>query len=164
MLICAFLNTGTCNGDGGYFTGPASVSSPIVQTEFLMNSLGKMDDPCTSDKENQSPIIKCNDNSLETCSSPIPVAKEMQTPSAKHISSSEEWLLDSGVKPETVEQQCKLRRLRKLRDLNGNNSRESREQTGPSGILRTSRKNSHHKSTKLVKGYLIFLIILELSY
>ncbi|KAL8485930.1 hypothetical protein ACS0TY_028004 [Phlomoides rotata] len=146
-------NSGTCNGDGGHFSGPL-VSSPIVQTEFLINTLGKMDVSCTSDKENQSPEVKCIDNSLETCSSPIPVAKEMQTPLAKlsNKSCSEEWLLDSGVKPETVEQQCKLRRLRKLRDLNRKNSPESREQTGPSRKLRTSRMNGHHTSTKLVKG------------
>lgn len=169
MLMSAILNTGTWNADVGDFTGPAFVSSQNMQPEFFMNSWkhdekelkdassGKMDVPCSSDDGIQTLVLHCNDNALGACSSPIPVATEMQAPFAKisNTSSSKDWLLDSGVKPETVEQQCKFRRLRKHGDLNRKIPTESRERTGPSRKLRTSRGTDYHTSTKRVKGYLI---------
>ncbi|KAI3464359.1 hypothetical protein Pfo_021022 [Paulownia fortunei] len=159
-------NSGTWNGDGGDFTVPALVTSSNLQTEFSMNSwkheekalldgsLSKLDIPCSADNDIQTPILPWNNNAPRACTSPISVAKEIQTPFAKlsNTSSSKDWILDSGVKPETVEQQCKFRRLRKLGDLNRKIPSESRERTGPSRKLRTSRGTDYHKPTMLVKG------------
>ncbi|KAK6116697.1 hypothetical protein DH2020_049579 [Rehmannia glutinosa] len=116
-------------------------------------SLGKMGVPCSSDNDMQT-LLHCNPNSPRAYTSPIPVAKEKQSPFANlsNSSSSKDWLLDSGVKPETVEQQCKFRRLRKLGDLNRKVPSESKEQTGPSKKLGTSKGTDNRTPTKLVKG------------
>lgn len=92
------------------------------------------------------------DNASKACMSPIPVAKEIQTPKLSNSSNSKDWLLDSEVKPETVELQCKFRRLRKLGDLKKKIPSESREQTGPRRKLRTSRGTDYQRPTKLAKG------------
>ncbi|KAL0360059.1 UNVERIFIED_CONTAM: DEAD-box ATP-dependent RNA helicase FANCM [Sesamum radiatum] len=158
---------GTWNGDrGGDFTGPAFVCLPNLQSEVFMNSpkhdakaleddsSSKMDVPCSSDNEMQTPELQWKNNAPKTCTSPVPIAEEMQTPFARlsETSTSKDWLLDSEIKPETVEQQCKFRRLRKHGDLNRKIPPESKEQTEPSREHRTSRGTDYHTATKLVKG------------
>ncbi|XP_011096497.1 uncharacterized protein LOC105175667 [Sesamum indicum] len=160
-------DSGTWNGDrGGDFTGPAFVSSPNLQSEVFINSskqdgkalqddsLKKMEVPCSSDNEMQTPELQWKNNAPKTCTSPIPVAEEMQTPFARlsEASTSKDWLLDSGVKPETVHQQCKFRRLRKHGDFNRKIPPEPKEQAEPSRKHRTSRRTDYHTATKLFKG------------
>ncbi|KAL2231862.1 UNVERIFIED_CONTAM: DEAD-box ATP-dependent RNA helicase FANCM [Sesamum indicum] len=161
------IQSGTWNGDrGGDFTGPAFVSSPNLQSEVFINSskqdgkalqddsLKKMEVPCSSDNEMQTPELQWKNNAPKTCTSPIPVAEEMQTPFARlsEASTSKDWLLDSGVKPETVHQQCKFRRLRKHGDFNRKIPPEPKEQAEPSRKHRTSRRTDYHTATKLFKG------------
>ncbi|KAH6765134.1 hypothetical protein C2S51_016383 [Perilla frutescens var. frutescens] len=184
-------DSGTWNGNRDDYTGPALVTSPNLETECFVNSrehnkkelkngsfdemdilylsgngiqkpalhcktdaMGSCSSPIPVTKEMQTPLSKLLNTSSGACSSPIPVTKEMQTPLSKlsNTSSSKEWPLDSGFKPETVEQQCKFRRLRKHGDLNRKISTQSRNQTVPSEKLKTSRSVDHHKSTKRLKG------------
>lgn len=171
--MSALLNTGTWKRDD--IDGATCVTSPKLETECFVNSwkhpkkeaengsLGKIDIPCPTDNGIRTPGLDCNTDALGACSSPSPVTREMQTPLTKlsNTSSSKEWLLDSGIKPETVEQQCKFRRLRKHGDINRNISTESRNQTGPSDKFKTSRRTDHHKSTKLLKGHLISFLSMK---
>ncbi|KAL0314141.1 UNVERIFIED_CONTAM: DEAD-box ATP-dependent RNA helicase FANCM [Sesamum angustifolium] len=131
------------------------VNSSKHDAEALRDdSSRKMDVPCSNDNEMQTPGLQWKNNAPKTCTSPIPVAEEMQTPFARlsEASTSKDWLFDSGVKPETVEQQCKFRRLRKHGDLNRKIPPESKEQTEPSRKHRTSRGTDYHTATKLFKG------------
>ncbi|KAL3845636.1 hypothetical protein ACJIZ3_003039 [Penstemon smallii] len=128
------------------------VSAPDMQKEFLMNSwqhdenvirdgsLSRIDVPCSSNDA----ILHSNNNAPRPSISAVP--KEAQTPLAKlsNTSSSSGWLLDSGVNPETVEQQCKFRRLRKHGDLNKKIPSEPKERNGPSRKLKTSRVAHNH--------------------
>ncbi|GFP81410.1 fanconi anemia group m protein homolog [Phtheirospermum japonicum] len=86
--------------------------------------------------------------------SPTPVTKERQSPVAKlsNTSGSEDWLLGSGPKPETVEKQRKFRRLRKLGDLDKKVSSESKEQTGPVRKHKMSKGTDNRSPTKLIRG------------
>ncbi|KAL9173437.1 hypothetical protein ABFS82_03G114100 [Erythranthe guttata] len=120
-------SSGPWNGGRGNFAVPALVSSPNLETEFSVKSLNLEDKP-------------------------LSVSKEMQTPKLSNSSNSKDWLFDSGVRPETVEQQCKFRRLRKLGDVKRNIPSESRERTGPSRKHGTSRGTHDRRPAKLVKG------------
>ncbi|XP_057793601.1 DEAD-box ATP-dependent RNA helicase FANCM isoform X2 [Salvia miltiorrhiza] len=145
---------------------PALVSSLNLETERFLNSCEhkkkehvngsseEMDILCLNDNGIQTPPLDCNTGAGGQCSSPVPVVKELQTPVTKlsNTSSSKDWLPDSGVQPESVEQQCKFRRLRKLGDCNRKFSTETRNQTGASEKFLTSRRADNHKSTKLLKG------------
>ncbi|KAG8378446.1 hypothetical protein BUALT_Bualt08G0138100 [Buddleja alternifolia] len=147
-------NSGTRNGDRGDFMGgPAFVSFQNLQTEFSINTW-QHDEKTLEDNAIQTPVLNLDNNAPGACKSPVPVAKETQTPLVKlsNTSSSKDWLLDSGVKAETVEQQCKFRRLRKHGDLNWKLPPESKIQAGPSRKLRTSRVTDNHTANKLVKG------------
>ncbi|KAL3641437.1 hypothetical protein CASFOL_016405 [Castilleja foliolosa] len=88
------------------------------------------------------------------CASPTPVTKETQSPFAKvpNSSGSEDWLLDSGPKPETVEQQRKFRRLRKLGHVVKKVPSESKEQTGPGRKHKMSKGTDNLSPTKLFRG------------
>ncbi|KAL6525255.1 hypothetical protein OROMI_030848 [Orobanche minor] len=113
-------------------------------------SLGKTDVPCPSDHvhDMQTPVLHWNTDAPGACTPPIPVDKEKQSPFGKlsSTSGSENWILDSGVKPETVERQCKFRRLRKLGDLDKKLLSEPKEQMGP----RRKRKTSKGKKKRAI--------------
>ncbi|KAL7118213.1 hypothetical protein ACP275_03G121300 [Erythranthe tilingii] len=120
-------SSGPWNGGRGNFAVPALVSSLNWETESSVKSLNLEDKP-------------------------LSVSKEMQTPKLSNSSNSKDWLFDSGVRPETVEQQCKFRRLRKLGDVKRNIPSESRERTGPSRKHGSFRGTHDRRPAKLVKG------------
>ncbi|KAL6492806.1 hypothetical protein OROGR_032565 [Orobanche gracilis] len=106
-------------------------------------SLGKTVAPCPNDHvhDMQTPVLHWNTDAPGACTPPIPVAKERQSPFVKlsSTSGSRNLILDSGVKPETVERQCKFRRLRKLGDLGKKALSEPKEQTGMRIKYKTSK-------------------------
>ncbi|GER37833.1 ATP-dependent DNA helicase MPH1 [Striga asiatica] len=116
---------------------------------------GKMDVQLPSDINNdmQTPVLhKSSSPSVRT--SPVQFGLEKQSPFAtvSSTSGSKEWLLDSEVKPQSVEQPRKLRRLRKLGDHELKFPLRSEEQTDLKRKLQTSKGVDKQVPTKLVKG------------